>query len=450
MSLEQLRQRLDTVVAACMAGHNVAGIAYAVVKDRAMAFDQCHGLADRERDLPITDETVFCVGSIAKTATALGVLMLAESGRVDLDAPVQRYLTRWRLPASRHDCDGVTARRLLSHTAGLSVSSFAADGFAPDAQRPDLVDMLSGTNGADQPVLLDEPPGARWRYSGGGFGVLQLMVEEVTGRDFAAHMHSALFEPLGMRSTGFGPPPALRGRCATPYDTDGACLPQREWVVLAAGGLYSSLADLPVLVTLLAGGDTNAPVSPAAVTLMGRAVAPATAYGLGIRLAMHGDRTFLNHSGRNPGWYAHLALEPSRGDGLVVLTNSANGALLTQWIADEWQAHALGQPGAWEPPRRPIQLQAGALRRVTGDYLDARGNRFSIVERGGTLVSLVEGSPVVLLPLSDCVFFTAAARMTFHFEFDANGVAYVLRLRYGGDREHRAARVPAQQTGGSA
>ena len=107
----------------------------------------------------MTPTTGFNVGSISKTIAAWGVMTLVEQGRIDLDAPVATYLTRWSLPESGFDEDGVTMRRLLSHTAGLSLHGYP--GWGPDELLPTLEESLSGnTNGAGAVGVIE--PGTRW------------------------------------------------------------------------------------------------------------------------------------------------------------------------------------------------------------------------------------------------------------------------------------------------
>src|SRR5215471_996031 len=139
----------------------------------------------------INDGTLFQMASVSKWVTAWGVMALVERGRLELDAPVSKYLTRWKLPPSEFDNDGVTVRRLLSHTAGLT-DGLGYLGFTPGAQGQSLEDSLTYAAdripGADGHVRVGRAPGSRFEYSGGGFALLQLIVEEVTHDRFAHFM----------------------------------------------------------------------------------------------------------------------------------------------------------------------------------------------------------------------------------------------------------------------
>ncbi|MCR6645848.1 MAG: beta-lactamase family protein [Terricaulis sp.] len=171
----------------------------------------------------VDEHTIFQVASLSKWLTAWGVLKLAEEGRIDLDAPVSHYLTRWQLPASEYDHNEVTVRRLLAHNAGLT-DGLGFLGFRPDQAIPSLEQELANTTdvlpSADGEIRVGAEPGSGWRYSGGGYLILQLMIEDVTGENFDAFMRREIFVPLGMSdSRSVDPDPT---RLAEIFDVDGS------------------------------------------------------------------------------------------------------------------------------------------------------------------------------------------------------------------------------------
>ena len=171
---------------------------------------------------PVDGNSLFQVASMSKWITAWGVMALVEQHRIDLDAPVSKYLTRWHLPPSEFDNDAVTVRRLLGHTAGLT-DGLGFRGFAPGQALPSVeqeltraTDTLPGASGITR---VGAPPGTSWRYSGGGYLLLQLLVEEVTHEPFNDAMRRLVFLPLGMtQSTFVDPDPA---HLVDFYDADG-------------------------------------------------------------------------------------------------------------------------------------------------------------------------------------------------------------------------------------
>lgn len=129
-------------------------------------------------------------------------MKLVETGAIDLDEPVSRYLSRWQLPETECDNEGVTMRRLLSHTVGLSLHGYP--GFHPDEPLPTLEESLSGATDGAGAVYLVREPGSEWEYSGGGYTLAQLIIEEITGQPFAEYM-SLHHQDGGQLFTGSAP-----------------------------------------------------------------------------------------------------------------------------------------------------------------------------------------------------------------------------------------------------
>ena len=149
------------------------GLAVALVCHGRTSWAAGYGFADQAKGQPVTPATRFQAASVSKPVTAWGVLRLVEQGRISLDEPVVGHLRRWRLPPSSFQAGGITIRRLLSHTAGLSVHGYA--GQTLERPLPPIEASLSGEAGGSFPVELLEAPGRRWLYSGGGYSVLQLL-----------------------------------------------------------------------------------------------------------------------------------------------------------------------------------------------------------------------------------------------------------------------------------
>ena len=348
---------LELVVPRLMEKADVPGVAIALVQDGALTWTRGFGFADREKRTPVTSQTVFQVASISKSVAAWGVMTLAEQGQIDLDAPVERYLTRWHLPAADsgvYDSE-VTTRRLLSHTAGLSLHGYP--GFDPDSgPLPTLEANLSGaTNGAGD-VHVAFRPGTRWEYSGGGFTILQLLVEERSGKSFVDYMRQAVLEPLGMHSSSYDWLPGLRARTAVAYDRAGRRLPNYRFTELAAAGLYTTAEDLGRFVAAGLTGPHGEPpgrglLRPETIDVM-YSPAPHSegsngAYGFGQQLDTLPDGARLvMHGGSNRGWQLIWVAMPARRAGLVVLTNSDAGPAVYRPVMCAWLRSVDGGTGA--------------------------------------------------------------------------------------------------------
>jgi len=326
-----------------LAGSTTPGLAVALVQDGRPVWAAGFGLADPTTGRPVTAGTRLQAASVSKPVTAWGVLRLVEAGRIGLDEPVLGRLRRWRPPPSPFDAEGLTVRRLLSHTAGLSVHGYV--GQRADRPVASIAASLAGKTGDGFPVELLEEPGRRWLYSGGGYSVLQLLVEELTGQPFADYMAAEVLGPLAMAASGFRW--SRTAGTARPHDAGGRPLPDFAFAEQAAAGLVTTAPDLArFLAAALAGPRGEPPgrevLSPAAVRLALTA-APATdgRWGLGYGLGLTpGGDLLAYHEGANRGWRAGLALVPDRRAGIALLANGDAGSAPIDAVVQQWLALA--------------------------------------------------------------------------------------------------------------
>jgi CubicO group peptidase (beta-lactamase class C family) len=340
---------LDSLLEEAMPRLGVPGAVISLVHGGVVAWTKGYGQADKENGVPATPETVFQAASISKPVAAWEVMRLVEAGRLALDAPVERYLTRWHLPPSDFDHDGVTIRRLLSHTAGLSLEGYP--GFPPDEKLPSLEESLSGAASAAAPwqpggVRVIQEPGSGYRYSGGGYTLLQLAIEEVTGEAFADVMQREVLAPLGMARSAYEWTPLLRPVTATGYDDKGHPLPNFLFTAKAAAGLYTAAADLGRFVAASMPGPDGEPAGRGILredTLARMVEAhPETGaeYGLGYEVWMLSDgKRVAAHGGANQGWRGYFGWTPAEQAGIVILTNSDNGDALIEHVITLWTMH---------------------------------------------------------------------------------------------------------------
>jgi CubicO group peptidase (beta-lactamase class C family) len=318
---------------------------------------------------PVNGDTLFQVASLSKWITAWGVMTLVEDGKLDLDAPVSRYLTRWSLPASAFDNDGVTVRRLLSHTAGLD-DGLGYGGFAPGDTPQTLEQSLTQASdaspGAPGAVRVGAEPGARWDYSGGGYTLLQLLIEEVSGEPFNDYMSRAVLVPLGMSRSTFVLAPDT-DNVAVFYDADGTIATHYAFTALAAASLYTSANDLSRLLQAHVAGANGEPpgrgvLKPETLAQMREPSAQQFGldiWGLGVILyaPMPGGGFLIGHDGSNgPAINTAARVDPATGDAIVVLETGA--PLLATQLGGEW---TFWKAGAIDL----LDFQAGARRMLT-------------------------------------------------------------------------------------
>jgi CubicO group peptidase (beta-lactamase class C family) len=341
-------------------GYGVPGVSIAVIDQGQMVWAAGYGWADAKNARPVTPETVFSVNSVSKSATAWGIMSLVEDGRLDLDAPIETYIGHWPLPSSAHDRRGVTARRLLSHTSGIS-----AAGSLPFAESPEESLAGSSYSPIGRPALLDYAPG-EFLYSDHNFTLLQLAIEGISNQSFSDFMQSHVLDPLGVAASEYEVTYRLARAGAVGEDWSGSfrIRPITE-AVQAPGGLVSSAADLGRFVAAHMTGPNLEPqgrgvISEQSVQLMLAPVADTSKpirfaltedgrYAMGYRVnTLPSGLSLISQVDNRPGWTSLIAAIPERGLGIVVLTNGdASRPRLYEHILCQWLAlngSSMGRP----------------------------------------------------------------------------------------------------------
>lgn len=315
-----------------MRKENIPGISVAVVDHGKIVWAQGFGWRDVGRKLPVDTDTQFQAGSISKPVTALGVLFLEASGKVDLDTNVNTYLKGWQLndPFTNNP---VTLRELLCHRAGMVPHGFA--GYNERRTPPSLVDILNRNNFLTGwltanyfgPIKVSKPPGSAYRYSGGGYCVVQKAVEDVTGESFETAMSELVLQPLEMSRSNFQQPPQDTNNIACGYGWIKTISGGGRWRVFpekAMGGLWATPQDLArfiIAVQEANSGKTSSAITPAIAQEFLKPQFDAW-QGIGIRLDGTGENRGFYHAGENSGYFARLGAGVSNGRGWVILSNA--------------------------------------------------------------------------------------------------------------------------------
>ncbi len=332
----------------------VPGLVVAVVESGAVLHAEGFGWADVESGRRMTAATPLNVASISKSISAWGLVRFCRDEELSLDAPVPPLIESFRLTGPRKlDRAGVTVRRVLSHSAGLSTPS--APVFEAARSLPPLQTILEGRAGGVPRLKLFQPPGLGFSYSGGGYLLLQLLVEQKTGGSFAGFMAREVLERAGMAASSFRLNPAIRAAAATYYRSDGRI---RELYHLpgAAGGLYSTAEDMARWLTLYAESTAaheallpresfRALLEPQVRWYVGGVEAAGTSYALGHATWTSRDgQLYAFHAGGNPGLRAFYFVAPRSGNGLFLAANHDDGQVAFRRLIEAWARHYEVEP----------------------------------------------------------------------------------------------------------
>lgn len=228
------------------------GVSCAWVDAAGRVTTECWGVADKERSLPVDEDTIFPACSISKFVTALCVMKLQEQQAIDIDAPVNSYLRWWKLRTSDGSESDATIRALMCHTAGVMDGEDGFYGLRRSDPEITLLDILEGrTSYNHRPARSEKPQGAAFEYSDAGYCVIQLLVQEVTGKAFEDVARGLIFDGLELKKTFFASRKNVEyyeanATMATGYDDEGLPLPGKYPYQpdLAASALWTTPKEL--------------------------------------------------------------------------------------------------------------------------------------------------------------------------------------------------------------
>jgi len=303
------------------------------------------GRVDKEYYYSIDDSinrhTVFQVASVSKWVSAWGVMALVQENKLDLDLPIEEYLTRWHLPPSEFDNNKVTVRRLLSHTAGL-VDDLGYDGFGPDQEIQTIEESLTKAADAyysEGVAKVGYEPGSQYMYSGAGYTILQLVIEEVSGVSFEEYMTQTVFRPLGMERSTFDLDDRPDLKLAKLYNSDGTISQGSRFTALAAASLYTCADDLSKI--LIASCSENPVLTKASLELMSQPEAYINSYpvyGLGPHLYSQKSKksNVVGHDGSSGSPVINTAarIDLMSKVGIIILEMGNHN--IASNMADEW------------------------------------------------------------------------------------------------------------------
>ena len=338
----------------------VPGVSIAIIENGNVVYSKGFGVANVETGAKVDEHTLFHGASLSKPVNATAAMKLVQEHRLELDTDINTQLTAWKLEKNKFtEARPITLRRLLSHTAGMSMP-FMGKGWPTTKPIPTIVDILSGrppaTQPATRPVHVEEIPGRRFHYSGGAVTISQLMIEEATGKPYSTYITKNIFEPLGMSETTFDQTLSdEKLKHAAPGYKAGARVngPENVYPAMAAAGIWTTAFEYCNLVIELRNAAMGKPAKilsqGAAETMMVPYVAnEKNASGLaatvGMGLFLYGQANqpshIFYHAGSHAGYSCYMVGQLETGHGAVVMTNGEDAfdliAEIIQTIGTEY------------------------------------------------------------------------------------------------------------------
>jgi CubicO group peptidase (beta-lactamase class C family) len=430
-----------------MKHYDVPGVSVAFFDHGQILWTQTYGFADVTNQKPVTTETLFQAASISKPVSALVALRLVQDGKLTLDGDVNAKLRSWKVPENEFTKEQkVTLRRILSHSAGLTVHGFP--GYAAGEPLPTIVEVLNGENPANTPpVRVDTVPGTLWRYSGGGYLIMQLLLTDVTGKSFPQLVRDLVLQPAGMTHSTFDQPlpENLSSIAATPYRGDGKPVKGgwHTYPEMAAAGLWttpSDLARLAIEVQKEYSGESSKILSQATMREM---LAPEKGiWGLGFEVVAPSHTPYFGHAGANEGFKCDLEAYTD-SQGFVIMTNSDNGDLLGEEVFRA-VSKEYGWPDVKPKERTLVDIDAALLSAYSGTYEGPETGTQIVSVRDNKLYIQVNppgpAEPEELYPESTTDFFILSRNVTFSFRKGAQGVVSEL-VMHNGTQDYEAKKL---------
>lgn len=350
--------------------YNVPGVSIAVVRDGKIKWAKGYGIANSETGSKVDENTLFQAGSISKPIAALSALKLWEEGKVDLDTDVNTYLTNWKVEENSFtEQADVTLRLLLTHSAGMTVHGFP--GYTQEDDFPTIETVLNGEGNTGK-IYTDTLPGAMWRYSGGGYTIMEKVVEDVSGLPLESYMAQNILPKIGMERSTYNQPltDEYLGNVSAAYTGDGTLISglYHNYPEQAAAGLWTTPSDLAkycIQVQEILKGKEDGVLSKKTIEAM--LTKHKNDWGLGPALKGENDSLRFGHGGKNAGFTNDMRAYANSGDAVILMTNADRGGMLMGQIMLSISSYYdldFAQPEIIEI----VELEQEALESLAGKY----------------------------------------------------------------------------------
>ena len=416
--------------------YHVHGLSMAVVHNYQIEWAKAYGLADTASHRSVTTQTRFQAGSISKSLNGVGVLTLVKDKKIDLSADINQYLTTRKFPYdSISKNKKINTANLLSHTAGLAVHGFP--GYDVKEAIPTLSQVLDGQKPANTEAVRSQfEPGLRFKYSGGGTTISQLMLMDVTHQPYDQYMWERVLKPMGMTNSSYTQPPAVNDVLATGYNQEGKEIAGKYHIYpeQAAAGLWTTPTDLCryIIETQLAYQGKSSKVLSQETTRLRLTPYVDSTVALGVFIAKKGPDTYFSHGGADEGFLSQYYGSLTNGNGVVIMINSLNGAILNEIVNSV--ATVYNWDGFYKPTIKKLEtIPESVLQTYVGEYELAPNFILSVTKDQNRLITQATGQPKFeVFPETQTKFFPKEFESQLEFVKDESGKVTKMILYQGG------------------
>lgn len=403
LNVDSIRQVFHKKITKTMKKNKVIGASVAVVSSNGILWIDNFGFENAETEKPVTENTLFGLGSVTKVFTGTSVMQMADQGKIDIDAPFSRYLSDFNM---KDDNSGVTTRNILTHHSGLPSDIFKGMFSAKPEDYKVVVEYLNQEFMAGVPNQI-------WAYSNPGYTLLGHMIAEVSGIEYDQYVQKNILNPIGMNNTAFN---AL-DRASLTYNSKGKY--QKDVLLrdIPAGGLFSTTNDMSkFLIEYISKSDKLLKKSTYDKILTSQHpntpldFANQYALGWGMTQRPHTGEIYY-HTGTTLYFNAAMAFAPKADFGVVILTNSDKGGYVYREVNAILESLAKASGLEKEEGKdlqdlgnkKRIEINPEILQQYVGNYVTP-GAYINVYKKKQKLFMKLQGFKVELIPVAENTF----------------------------------------------
>lgn len=412
-----------------MEKYKVPAVSIAFFDNGEIKWTKSYGTISKGNSKLINEGTLFQAASVSKPVTSLATMRLVQAGKFALDENVNNYLNDWKLENENfEESTSATLRNLLAHAGGITVSGF--EGYRAGTNLPNLLQILNGQSPANSKKVIQETNGVnKWKYSSGGYAIIQKLIEEASNHSFQDYMQNEVLAPIGMTSSTFSQvlPNRLKENVAFGHDGEGNLI-EGNWNVYpeqAAAGLWTTPTDLALFAISLqrayAGKNEQIINQKSMQSILED---QGNGWGLGIDISNKGKVLRFMHGGANEGYRCQMVAEANLGQGVAIMTNGVGGELLIQDLLRgiskeyDWNIYKARE-------KNITNLSSREKEKLTGKYFMVDNNQvvveMSATEKGIKVMQTWNGQSYQIFPEDNLQFFRETDGTPIEFKENEEG-----------------------------